>query len=142
MAVKKVANKKEDVKVSESKKEDAKTVKKEEVVTTEVEVTTEDNIESDVPQEDAKEPEVDETEVSVTTGDDSSDITDEPEVSVTVSEVDNSNIPAVKNVRVKLREDVRLTYAGENYIFKEGSSYHVSPSLKLHLNRLGVLAPL
>ena len=141
MAVQKVANKKADVKVSESKKEDAKTVK-EEVVTPEVEVTTEDNIESDAPQEDAKETEVDETEVSVTTGDDSSDITDEPEVSVTVSEVDNSNIPAVKNVRVKLREDVRLTYAGENYIFKEGSSYHVSPSLKLHLNRLGVLAPL
>ena len=66
----------------------------------------------------------------------------EPDVQVDTSSVDTSNIPEEKNVRVKANSDVSFTFGGERYSFKEGVATVVPKAVKLHMNRIGVLAPM
>lgn len=66
----------------------------------------------------------------------------EPDVQVDTSSVDTSNIPEEKNVRVKANSDVSFMFGGERYSFKEGVATVVPKAVKLHMNRIGVLAPM
>lgn len=47
-----------------------------------------------------------------------------------------------KIVKIRMRQDHRCTIAGELYNLKEGCCYNVPMSVKLILNKAGVLAPL
>ena len=66
----------------------------------------------------------------------------EPDIQVDTSSVDTSNIPEEKNVRVKANSDVSFMFGGERYSFKEGVATVVPKAVKLHMNRIGVLAPM
>ena len=66
----------------------------------------------------------------------------EPDVQVDTSSVDTSNVPEEKNVRVKANSDVSFMFGGERYSFKEGVATVVPKAVKLHMNRIGVLAPM
>lgn len=147
MAVRKAGTKKEEVKKADEVAKVDTTVEKEEVSEEIVEennspVEAEDSAPVDVSVEVTETSEEKDPTENDAEKEDAIPKDDTPEVSVTVDEIDSSKIPVVKNVRVKLREDIRLNFAGELYDMKKGSCYHVSPSLKLHLNKLGVLAPL
>lgn len=65
----------------------------------------------------------------------------EPKVEVVATKLDTS-AQAKKTVRIRMRESHRCWVGSELYDLKKGQCYNVPQSLKMRLNKAGVLLPL
>lgn len=137
MAVKKANAVKKEVKVETPVVEVENTeVKVETPVVEPVETKTEENTE---------EPTVEEQETESTKNEAPVVEVEEPKEEVKV-EVDETPVDttsqAKKNVRIRMRVDHKCCVNTEIYDFKKGQCYNVPQSVKMRLNKAGVLLPL
>ena len=135
MAVKR-ATKKEDLEVNVTVDE---VETKPDTTPTPDEVTTTDEVD-ETTTPDVSPDEGDETEdlsVDETTTND-----EEPLIEVDTDIADVSNAPKEKNVRVKIKKDIKFDFGKEHYELLAGHCYNVPVAVKLHLNKFDALSPL
>lgn len=65
----------------------------------------------------------------------------EPKLEVVATKLDTS-AQAKKTVRIRMRESHRCWVGSELYDLKKGQCYNVPQSLKMRLNKAGILLPL